>query len=640
MLPKIGVFAPLLAAIAFANPFGHSQVYVAPRQVWNNATKYEVKTPPLTTNWTYTIGTDPWQEYPRPQLERSQWKSLNGIWKYENASSPDAVNSPPTDLDNGSEVMIPSCLESGLSGIQSNTSFASWFLTNFDVPSDWSGEKVLLNFGAVDYEATVFIDGKQAGFHRGGYFAFTIDITPYLSNNGSFATRQNGAHELLVFVHDPTDTAIIPVGKQTTSPSHIFYTPCSGIWQQVWIESAPATWVSRFDVAAGMDGKVDVNVISIPEGSAEAVEVEVKDKGSGKVVGTGSGTSNTPFSFTVSSPNLWSPSTPTLYDITLKMGNDEISSYTGFRTIEKGEVNGVQRPLLNGKFEFLFATLDQGYWPDGIYTPPNREAMIFDLQTLKDLGFNAVRKHIKIETALFYQACDALGLMVIQDMPSLPPKGDSFLPNPDQQSEWERQLVLMINQQKSFPSIVTWVIYNEGWGQLYATTNPEFNLTSVIRTLDPTRLIDSTSGWRDHGAGDFHDNHHYAAPQCGTPFYSILSTPFDPSRIGFQGEFGGLGHNVSADHLWLVPQAVNSINQTYEISADLKTYNYRAHRLLDELREQTELFACSGAVYTQTTDVEGEVNGLLTYDRRVLRPDVEMWKKDIGALYDAAAGRA
>ncbi|EHK99334.1 putative Beta-galactosidase [Glarea lozoyensis 74030] len=310
-------------------------------------------------------------------------------------------------------------------------------------------------------------------------------------------------------------------------------------------------------------------------------------------------------------------------------------------------VGGVERPLLNGKFIFIFGTLDQGYWPDGLYTPPNREAMVYDIETLKNLGFNMLRKHIKVENALFYQACDQMGIMIIQDMPSLRPlqsytgpncENIPYLPNVEQQVEFDRQLEVLVNQHKSYPSIVTWVIYNEGWGQV-TTTYPEFGLTDRVRQLDPTRLIDSTSGWYDHGAGDFSDNHHYANPQCGSPFYSIQSSPYDPTRIGFQGEFGGIGHNLSIANLWNVQDAINTINQTYEIDTSLEAWNYRAHILLGELRDQTALFACSGGVWTQTTDVEGEVNGLLSYDRRVLRCDVEQWKRDIGALYEAAAGR-
>lgn len=496
---------------------------------------YKVKTPPLTTPWTYKAGTNPWPEYPRPQLQRSQWQNLNGVWNYANASSLDAVNSPPDASSLSGSVLVPSCLESGLSGIQAAPGAAlySWFSTTFTVPRSFGSNNVLLNFGAVDYEATIFINGHKAGFNRGGYFAFTVDVTKYL---------KSGKNELLVFVHDPTDTGdyVIPIGKQVTSPSHIFYTPCSGIWQSVWIEAAPKNYISQLDLSADMHGQVNVTVHSA-HSSSSSVTVSVYEKGSSggyggyggyggrRPLATHTGSANKAFQFSVSNPKLWSPDSPNLYDITVTFGNDQISSYTGFRTIEKGTVKGVVRALLNGKPIFQFGTLDQGYWPDGIYTPPNREAQEYDLKTLKKLGFNMLRKHIKVETPLFYQSCDELGLLLIQDMPALRPL-QNILPDADQQAEFQRQLTVMVNQFKSYPSIGTWVIYNEGWGQLLYPQLPEFGLTALVKSIDPTRLVDSTTGWYDHGAGDYSDNHHYANPQCGTPFYSTASSPFDPTR--------------------------------------------------------------------------------------------------------------
>ncbi|KAJ5550865.1 hypothetical protein N7535_001196 [Penicillium sp. DV-2018c] len=592
--------------------------------------KYAPKVPPLDTPWTDKVGTNPWPEYPRPLLQRSQWKNLNGIWKYQNAASLDAVQSPPFGEELEQEVLIPSCLESALSGIQADSALYSWFSTSFDVSPSWEGEQVVLNFGAVDYEATVFVNGKEAGFHRGGYFRFSLDVTEHLK----FGEK----NELLVFAHDPTDSDdyVIPIGKQTLRPSHIFYTPCSGIWQSVWLEAAPANHITQLDIDADMHGQVNITVHSSAEDTSAQAEVTVhKD---GKTVATHKGPTNKPFQFKVSSPKLWSPDSPELYDVIVKLGKDKVESYTGFRTISRGKVDGIERPLLNGEFIFMFGTLDQGYWPDGLYTPPNLEAMVYDLKFLKKLGFNMVRKHIKVETDLFYRACDEIGLLVIQDMPSLRPL-QNVLPNEEQQVEFERQMDLLVNQFKSYPSIVTWVVYNEGWGQI-TDYYPEFALTDRVRQLDPTRLVDSTTGWYDHGAGDFSDNHHYANPQCGTPFYSTASSPYDPKRIGFQGEFGGIGTNVSVEHLWNNQAAIDTIDQTYEIDETIDAWNYRSHRLLDDLEDQVRLYACSGGVWTQTTDVEGEVNGLMTYDRRLERVDVKQWQKDIKALYAAAAARS
>ncbi|KAL4921351.1 glycoside hydrolase superfamily [Aspergillus aurantiobrunneus] len=586
------------------------------------ATPYALQPPPLTTDWTEQVGTNPWPEYPRPQLQRSQWQNLNGIWQYRNAADPGAVNAPPVGQSLDTEVLVPSCLESGLSG---QNLFYSWLSTNFTVPEDWRGQSVLLNFGAVDYEATVFINGVNAAFNRGGFFEFTVDATQHINFDGP--------NELLVFVHDPTDSpgAMPPLGKQTLNPTHIFYTPCSGIWQSVWLEAAPAEHISKLDITADMNGEVTVTVHS-SSGNATPVEIKVEEGDEEIVSHTGS--SNEQFTFTVDDVKLWSPDTPNLYNISVTLGDDHVRSYTGFRTISKGTVDGIPRPILNGEFRFIFGTLDQGYWPDGLYTPPNREAMVYDLQVLKDLGFNMVRKHIKVETGLFYRAADELGLLVIQDMPSMP----LFEPNAEEQNEFARQLDLLVNQLKSYPSIISWVIYNEGWGQQIGT-QPEIALTARVRELDPSRLIVSVSGWHDHGAGDWSDNHHYANPQCGTPFWSYPSHPYDPERIGIQGEFGGLGHNVSLENLWNVPAAIEGIVETYEIDETVDVWNYRSRYLLTELREQIQRFACSGAVWTQTTDVEGEVNGLMTYDRRVKRVNEQQWKDDIESLYSAARAR-
>ncbi|EHK22641.1 glycoside hydrolase family 2 protein [Trichoderma virens Gv29-8] len=589
---------------------------------------YKVQTPPLDTEWTYKVGTNPWPEHPRPQLQRDAWQSLNGIWTFQPAGPGDGDSGNPPDGPLQSEVLVPSCIESGLSGLQVINITDMWFATSFKIPHNWHGQNVILNFEAVDYQAVVFVNGARAGTHTGGYFRFGVDITKFV--------KFGGDNSVAVFVHDPTDLDVIPIGKQTRNPSHIFYRSCSGIWQSVWLESVPSNHITQLDIAAGMDGTVSVTVHS---SNKQGVSAKVSVIGlDGRIIASQKGPSDEEFKFKVKQPKLWSPSSPTLYNLTVTLGDDEVSSYTGFRTISTGKVKGIQRPLLNGEFTFIFGTLDQGFWPDGLYTPPNREAMVYDLKMLKGLGFNAVRKHIKVEPDLFYRACDEMGLMVIQDMPSLTNDGNRP-PNPDQQAEFQRQLEILINEHKSYPSIVTWVIYNEGWGQLKGPPYPEFQLVEVVRGIDSTRLIDATTGWNDHGAADYSDNHHYANPQCGTPFYSTPSSPYDPNRIGFQGEFGGIGHNVSIEHLWNVQQAINTINQTYEVNADLVSYNYRASVLFREFREQVERYACSGGIWTQTTDVEGEVNGLYTYDRRVLRPDPRQWISDINKLYSAAAGR-
>ncbi|KAL1792442.1 hypothetical protein ACET3X_008949 [Alternaria dauci] len=615
-----------------------------PRQ--SNDTEYKVGYTPLKTNWTDTVGTSPWPEYPRPRLQRPDWKNLNGVWSYRNTTN-GSDTSPPFGQRLENPVLVPFCLESALSGVTGKGRIWSWYQTTFEVPASWPDDNnVILNFGAVDYEATIFVNSKKAGFHRGGYFEFSVDVTPYLNTNGT--------NELLVYSYDPTDMndVQIPIGKQTLNRGGmIWYTPCSGIWQTVWLESTPREHISKLDLTADMDGNVNVFVHSNTNSTSTPYEITVHELNSTDPKASAIGTSGSTFTFIVSSPELWTPNSPVLYNITVKMGSDTVQSYTGFRTVSRGAIDGVQRPLLNGKFVFPFGTLDQGYWPDGIYTPPSVEAMVYDLKVLKNVGYNMVRKHIKVEPALFYRACDEMGMLVIQDMPSLRPDlpdgvcGSKRLAGDAAQAEFDRELGLMVEQLKSYPSIFAWTIYNEEWGQ--ATDGPpwpEFRLTDMVRRIDPTRLVNAVSGWTDHRAGDFDDNHHYSTPQCGTPFWSNqgsgYDSAYDSSRIGLQGEFGGIGTQLSEnnfDHAWY-----KDLNRqtAYELTNGTRWWNYRCHDLLVQLREQIDLFACSGGVWTQTTDVEGEVNGMMTYDRKIIRMNETMWKQDIQALYEAAERRA
>ncbi|WVQ70871.1 hypothetical protein IAR50_000396 [Cryptococcus sp. DSM 104548] len=600
---------------------------------------YSPKTPPLSTDWTYKVGTNPWTEYPRPQQVRNKWQSLNGIWRYEAASSLDDVTSPPIGQGSsfGAPVMIPSCLESALSGVMADVGSAnlSWFQNTFTVPSEWKDENVLINFGAVDYQATVFVNGNNVTTHTGGYNRFWVEISEHVNFGAD--------NELLVFVHDPTDGSdgsgyVVPAGKQTTNLTHIYYTPCSGIWQSVFLEPVPKTYIDKIDLSGDMRGVGNITVHS-SDRSSQSVKISVYDQNASTLY-EGNGTSDAAFTFTVPGVSLWSPSSPALYNVTVTLADDTVETYMGFRSLERGTVQAVTRPLLNGDFFFAFGPLDQGFWPDGLYTPPNYEAMIYDLQYLKDLGFNMVRKHIKVENDLFYRACDELGLLVMQDMPALtsgPDFTEGRLPNDAQQAQFEAELQEMVELHKSFPSIYAWVIYNEGWGQL--DRGPEVQITPRLQSWDPTRLVNSVTGWHDHGAGDFLDNHHYVEPECGMFNATAPSSPYDPDRIGFQGEFGGLGHNVSIEHLWNVPKAIAAINETYEIDKTIDEWNSRAHTVIGILESQIKDYACSGGVWTQTTDVEGEINGLMTYDRRIKRPIDSQWQADIQALYAAAAAR-
>ncbi|CAM0141770.1 hypothetical protein VKS41_004536 [Umbelopsis sp. WA50703] len=593
----------------------------------STAGAFKTKTPPLSTKWTEEAASAavPWPSYPRPQLQRQDWVNLNGVWEFQN-STEGALTDMPFGKTLSDEIKVPYCMESGLSGIMKHYDYSVYKKT-FTIPSDWKDQSVLVNFQAVDNEATVFVNGKKVGYNKGGYNRFQLDITDAL---------KDGQNELMVHVFDPTDSNgnNPPLGKQRSQPSHIFYTPCSGIWQSVFIEPVPKQYITRLDVLTDMHGNMNVTAIASTEGSGENVVVEVLDMHN-KTLISKSGQANKSFMVKVPNVKTWSPDQPNLYNYKVTLGNDVVSSYTGFRTISRGIVNGVERPLLNGEFIFQFGTLDQGFWPDGIHSPPTEEGMIYDIQFLKKLGFNMIRKHIKVEPDLYYAAADKLGILLWQDMPAMV---EYKAPTDAQQAEFEKELATMIDNHKSFTSIVTWIIYNEGWGQL--PSGPETYLTPRVKSQDPSRLVNSVTGWNDHGAGDFHDNHHYSIPQCGSPFYSIASTPYDKRRIGVQGEFGGIGQNTSAAHLWPIAEAVNTINQTYEIAENNEAYNYRTLQVLEQLREQVEQYSCSGAVYTQTTDVEGEVNGLLTYDRKVIRTDVPKWQKMIKDIYKAAKSRA
>ncbi|ESK83675.1 glycoside hydrolase family 2 protein [Moniliophthora roreri MCA 2997] len=598
--------------------------------------QYALVEPKLRTRWTDPVSSSPsnvWPEYPRPQLRRDTWANLNGVWEFELADSRNAISSLPTNRTLDQRILVPFCIESGLSGIALQSKF-SWYRRTFSVPSSFpEGENVVLHFAAVDYHTTVFVNGQEVGTHEGGYDKFFFDITSFLTGN-----REE--NELIVFVYDPTDGEgeNIVLGKQRILPSHIFYTPCSGIWQTVSLESVPSSeHITSLQLRAFADGTINTTVsTSSPDSQTPVILNILSPADNSQILFTANGTSNSLWVFTAQIPELqlWSPDSPNLYNITITLGEDVISTYTGFRTIEKREVNGVQRFVLNGSPVFQFGPLDQGYWPDGLHSPPSYDAMVWDLEYIKGLGMNFLRKHIKIEPDLFYYAADKLGIMLMQDMPAL----NIAEINEAQQAEFERQLDIVVNTHLSFPSILNFVIYNEGWGQ--QSSHPETYLVPRLRALlAGHQLINAISGWNDLGQGapgDFHDNHHYSTPQCGTPFSSLASTPYDEARIGFQGEFGGVGVNTTIEHLWKDPEAIRDIPQTYEIDKDTGVWNYRALRVIAELREQTTLFGhCNGAVYTQTTDVEGEVNGFVTYDREIEHVDRELWIAAIQGLYEA-----
>ncbi|MBB4905455.1 AbfB domain-containing protein [Actinophytocola algeriensis] len=546
------------------------------------------KTPPLSTPWTSQVSpTNALPEYPRPQLVRGEWQNLNGVWEFAGASN---INTPPVGQTLPEGVLVPYPIESALSGIQRHED-NMFYRRTFTVPSTWDGRRVKLNFGAVTWETRVWVNGTQVGTHTGGYDAFSFDITNAL---------RAGSNEIIVGAHSPIDGQRFPIGKQRRSPSGIWYTAASGIWQTVWLEPVAANHITRLDTTPDVPaGVLDLVV----QGSAgQQVRAEVLSGGT--VVGSATGTVGGHLRIPVPNARLWSPSDPFLYDLRVTMGTDVVTGYFGMRSLGKAVVGGVMRPLLNGKFVFQLGTLDQGYWPDGIYTAPTDEALRFDLERQKALGFNMVRKHIKVEPARWFYWADRLGLMVWQDMPSLDAVNDT---NATAHANFESELTRMVNQLKGITSIVQWVPFNEGWGEY-----DNARIVNLVRGIDSTRLINHNSGSNccvsdpSPTNGDVIDDHAYQM-SSGT------RTP-DATRIAVLGEYGGLGRRV-VGHEWQ-PGAGFAYGDLFPDEASLTS---RYVNITTDVARFVQTRGLSGSVYTEPYDVENEVNGFYTYDRRILK---------------------
>jgi hypothetical protein len=522
-------------------------------------------------------------EYPRPQCVRPDWLNLNGVWKY--AITPAKI---PVVTNFEGNILVPFPVESALSGVMRTLDEKNtlWYQRDFSVPESWRGKRVRLHFGAVDWQARVMINGHQIGQHRGGYDEFTFDITDRLN--------WTGGEKLTVAVFDPTE-GDQPRGKQSRKPEGIFYTPTSGIWQTVWLEPVPKMCIDDIQFTPDIEAqtlrlKVSANTLS------STLKIEAVALVDGREIGRITGPANSEVLLPVRSPHLWSPNDPFLYDLRLTLLDgdrvvDSVSSYFGMRKIAlRKDVSGVTRMALNDQFVFQVGALDQGFWPDGIYTAPTDEALRFDIEFLKRAGFNLARKHVKVEPDRWYYWCDKLGLLVWQDMPSCNNT------TPEGRTQFEVELQRMVEGRRNHPSITMWVLFNEGWGQ-YDTER----LATWLKSLDTSRLVDNASGWTDKRVGDVTDIHSYPGPE---------GPPHDPDRAAVVGEFGGLGLGLSG-HMW-------STNFWGYISmTNLAALNERGTKLLERLRILRDSFGYSGAVYTQTADVETECNGLLTYDRAV-----------------------
>lgn len=550
----------------------------------------------LVTRWGKAVSSDNVHpEYPRPQLTREDWLNLNGLWEYAIAVRAETQ----IETYDGS-ILVPFPVESALSGVKKRLNFGQrlWYRRTFEIPSGWGGQRVMLHFGAVNWESAVWVNGVEVSTHRGGYDPFSADITAALNDSGS--------QEIVVVAWNPLDKAYQPRGKQVDIPGSIWYTPTTGIWQTVWLEPVPEAHISGLKMTPDIDNKrLSLQVNASKPGYA----VKAEALREGAVVGTVEGTVGDALDITIENPALWSPDAPNLYDlvVTLHDNNgaeiDGVSSYFGMRKIAiQKDSAGINRIFLNNAPIFNFGPLDQGFWPDGLYTPPSDEALRYDIEITKELGYNTIRKHVKVEPARWYYWADKLGVLVWQDMPSgdksVKPGEGEITREPASVEQFELELRRMIDNLYNYPSIVMWVVFNEGWGQFDTVRMAEWT-----EKYDPSRLINSASGWNDMEVGHVHDIHVYPGPDA---------PPTSETRAAVLGEFGGLGL-ATPGHMW---QADFWGYRAYDTGEALLAAYTDLIVALKPLKEERDLAA---AIYTQTTDVETEANGLLTYDREVIK---------------------
>ncbi len=557
------------------------------------------KTPLITTWGEKVTPENVHSEYPRPQMTRKLWRNLNGLWDY--AIRP-VGDSQPKTFDG--KLLVPFPVESVLSGVGKRVGkdHRLWYRRRIELPEQWTTGRVLLHFGAVDWDTTVWLNGHRLGRHRGGYDSFTFDITGALD-------RKAPEQELIVSVWDPTDSGPQPLGKQRAQPGGVWYTPVTGIWQTVWLEPVPATHIKSLQIVPNVDRKTVTVTVKHLGPKTTTLKISVPGLNA-----SATGTSGQPIELPLKQIQLWSPSHPKLYDLTIELRAggqviDRVESYFGMRKIEVlPDANGILRIMLNSKPLFQYGPLDQGWWPDGLYTAPSDEALTYDLKITKQLGFNMVRKHVKVEPQRWYWHCDRLGLLVWQDMPNgdaharWPLDGTEIQRTSASVAGFEHELKAMIDTHRNHPCIVTWVPFNEAWGQFQTV-----KWTDWIRRYDPTRLVISASGGNDFGVGHIHDIHQYPGPEA---------PPAEADRAAVLGEFGGLGLPLKG-HTW--QDAKNWGYRNFETREALQDAYLK---LMTRLRPMIES-RLSAAIYTQTTDVEVEVNGLMTYDRRVLKFDAD-----------------
>ena len=603
----------------------------------------------LMTEWGERVTPDnAWREYPRPQFARERWHNLNGLWDY--AITPKTA-SAPTNFDG--QILVPFAVESSLSGVGKalQPDQRLWYRRSFTPPAAWKGERILLHFGAVDYECALWVNGGLVGAHTGGFDSFSFDLTPFL---------KDGANDLLLGVTDPSDTGEQPRGKQQLKPEGIWYTPVSGIWQTVWLEPVPAALsLAELRLTPDVDaGGLRVVALTDKALGDDTYAVRLTASAEGKIVAVTTLRINREGFLKIPAARLWSPADPFLYDLKAELirvknpwpkladgerpnerrqrfGEQErelyakaeaegapldvVTSYFGMRKVSlgPGPVAGQPAILLNGQPLFQHGPLDQGWWPDGLHTPPADAAMKWEIEWLRKAGFNMLRKHIKVEPARYYYHCDKLGMLVWQDMPSgfnqalrnYPrDQGEPFRLSTSREQH-ELELRRMLGRLHNAPSIVMWVVFNEGWGQYESKAMAQW-----VKAIDGSRLVNADSGWLDMNVGELFDIHTYQ------------ETPLTPEqkkdRAVVLGEYGGVGWPVEK-HLWN-PKMRNWGYQTYQ---DKTAYLNALRKKVEALVPMKQKLGVSAAVYTQTTDVEGEVNGLMTYDRKFIKVDPAMMRE-------------
>lgn len=597
----------------------------------------------LMTQWGEKVTPDnAWREYPRPQFVRERWQNLNGLWDYAITTK---TAPAPSKFDG--KILVPFAPEAALSGVGKvlQPDQRLWYRRSFTVPAAWKGERILLHFGAVDYECALWVNGGLVGAHTGGFDAFNFDVSPFL---------KDGENELLLAATDPSDTGEQPRGKQQLKPEGIWYTPVSGIWQTVWLEPVPApSHLAELRLTPDVDaGGLRVVALTNQALADDTYAVRLTASAEGKTVAATIARINREGFLKVPGARLWSPSDPFLYDLKaelIRVKNpwpklaenerpnerrqrfgererelyekaeaegaplDVVTSYFGMRKISlgPGPVAGQPAILLNGQPLFQHGPLDQGWWPDGLHTPPADAAMKWEIEWLRQAGFNMLRKHIKVEPARYYYHCDKLGMLVWQDMPSgfnqalrnrPSDEGEPFRLSTSREQH-ELELRRMMGRLRNAPSIVVWVVFNEGWGQYESKAMAQW-----VKAIDGSRLVNADSGWLDMNVGELFDIHTYQ------------ETPLTPEqkkdRAVVLGEYGGVGWPI-AEHLWN-PKMRNWGYQTYQSKED---YLKALRRKIEALAPMKQKLGVSAAVYTQTTDVEGEVNGLMTYDRKFIKVD-------------------